>query len=156
MISFRIAFSLAAAALVSIFALIVYYAGITGGRSLDFIFTSNGLRSAVGNFSEQDIAQHMFGTRVLDGVFPILYTLAICASVIRYYTGRWRFVLVLLAVIGMGVDYVENIYNLRLLEGADVFDTHVVLTWAKFSILGLPLYFALTALIKEALGRHNG
>ena len=127
-----------------------YFAPLTGGRSLDFIFTEAGLRAAIEGFSDADIARHVYGTRVLDMGFPLLYGAAIALVLMRYHQANKLTKLLLLLGIGVAADFMENIYNLDLLAGGEMFTIHLVFTWVKFACLSLPLYFALQPFLKEA------
>lgn len=133
-----------------------YYAQLTSGCGLDFVFTVTGLKSTIAGFSADDIAHHLRGTAILDTIFPILYGSAICLAVLRYTSGWQKKMLLILEVTAVAADFVENAYNMDLLSGGTSYVPHVVATWIKFAALIAPLFVATKHLAAEALGRQSG
>ena len=116
-----------------------YWSVMPGGRSLDFIFTAQGLHDALSAWDANDRAYHVFGTRVLDSLFPLLYGVTIFVVCLRYATGWWRALLVSLTFAAIAADFTENQLNLALLAGDDVFVVHLWATWIKFVCLVPPI-----------------
>ncbi len=142
-------------AALTLFALLaVYFAGLTPAISLDFTFTPAQVQGLLASYNEVDVARHIWGTRVLDTVFPLAYALAACLAIWRYFQGTMRIVLCTFVVAGMAMDFWENSLNLRLLAGeAGLARMHVTVTWLKFCLLLPAMGWALSRWIREVLGR---
>lgn len=133
-------------------ALLAYYSALPGWRALDFLLTPGQIMRALDSWSDADKARHLYGTRVLDTIFPAFYGVVLVAVCRRYWRGRVQALIIALTIVAVAADYTENYYNLRLLNGMGGVGPHLWATWIKFLAIAPPMNIGLVLWMRELRG----